>query len=899
MPDLDPDAQPPASTGPIVARKLPLDDQPLTFAELVASRGQLDPQDLVLRLRDGRPIVRANAALGLAALGHTGGDLVPFLRDGDPRVALAAAEALAHLGTAQRGYLAAIASALDGARPEVAATVQGMFAELVGKADAELVNVLDTGDEVAARAVVHACAHLGARGLHLLQAAARDGRARVRINAVRGIGQLGELEHGSSMAVLNGVERGDEVSDVRAAARAAIAALSVRVRAAVAARHKASEPPPPSVPELERRALTPAELDAAAKVAPLDELLRALEHPRLHARRNAVRVLALQGAAAASTARALAVLLRDPEDVVRLEVASALGKLGPGAIVAAPALVAALGDADPAVIAAAEAVLADLGPAAAPALAGGLDVPGELHGARIAALIGRLPDGPSVLRDALAGTSVDVRIHAALGLGALGKARAGAALLALSSAAAGGNARLRAAAAKAIAMIEPRPERAPPRIAVAGFDDRVLADPELAAAQKVLAAAGAVGLAAHLHDARAAVRANAARALGTLGAEALPAAGALAVCLRDDAAEVRVAAAQAIDRIGDAAVIASAHDLVRALRGADPALAAQLAATLRARAHAAIDDALGRGLDTDDARHAERICELLCARPAALDLLCEAFARPPSQATAARGLVMLGKDRIGKGRALLESARASSAAQDRELARAALRELDGAPAVPEIPAVAGFETTLLEPSAFSDPGKLDAGVLLGFLQDGRAIVRANAATALGTLGPAAAALATALGALLRDDDARVRIAVAGALDRLGDAAVVAAAPHLVGALRGDAGVAAACRGVLAARKAQVEAALIAGLEAPDEVHGLRIAELICALPDARELLFIAFDSPAQNVQINAALGIGMLGASRAGAAGRRRLVSGLAGPFTRRREAMVKALAMLGPEPPG
>jgi HEAT repeat protein len=201
MPELVPDAEAPAPTGPIVAPKLPLDDRPVTYAELIASRGQLDAQELVLRLRDGRPIVRANAALGLAALGHTGGDLVPFLRDGDPRVALAAAEALAHLGAAQRGHLVAIARALDGARPEVAETVQGMFAELVGEADAELVSVLDTGHEVAASTVVRACKQLGVRGLHLLQAATGDDRTRVRINAVRGIGQLGDLEANGGLGI--------------------------------------------------------------------------------------------------------------------------------------------------------------------------------------------------------------------------------------------------------------------------------------------------------------------------------------------------------------------------------------------------------------------------------------------------------------------------------------------------------------------------------------------------------------------------------------------------------------------------------------------------------------------------------------------------------------------------
>jgi len=129
--------------------------------------------------------------------------------------------------------------------------------------------------------------------------------------------------------------------------------------------------------------------------------------------------------------------------------------------------------------------------------------------------------------------------------------------------------------------------------------------------------------------------------------------------------------------------------------------------------------------------------------------------------------------------------------------------------------------------------------------------------------------------------------------------VVVAAPALVGALRGDPRVVDACRAVLAARKDKVEAALLAGLETPDEAHGMRVAELICALPNARELLFIAFDGPAQNVQINAAFGIGLLGAGRAGPAGRQRLVNGLAGPFTRRRAAVVKALELLGSEPPG
>lgn len=873
--------------------RLSLDDRELTHAELVAAKAQLVPADLQARLGDGRAVVRANAALGLAALGLAGREVVPFLRDGDPRVARAAAEALAHVGKAQKPHLVDIAAALDGARPEVVDIVQRMFADLVGQADAELITVLDTASPITASAVVGACARVGIRGLHLLQTAARDERARVRINAVRGIAMIGDLEQESSMEVLLAVEREDRVSDVRAATRAALGALRARCRAVVSARRKTVEPAQPAVPELEQRAMTPAELTAAAAIAPLDELVRALEVPRVHARLNAVRILALKGAADAPTARSLMALLRDPEDTVRVETAQALGKLGASAVVAAPELVRVLDDVDPLVVATAEATLAGLGAAAAPALVDGLDTPSEPRGARVAALIGRLADGASLLAEALASTSVDIRIHAATGLGALGKARAGAgALHALSAATIHKNARLRAAAGKAVALLDPRPDRAPPKVAIDGFETRALAEPELAAGKAALAAAGVAGLAGHLGDARTVVRVNAAHALGALGAEA--AAEALAVALRDDAPEVRLAAARALDRLGEPAVVAAAPDLVRALRDADAQLATQIATLLRTRTSAAIDHALDRGLDTPDAGHAHRICEIACARPHGLDLLCTAFLRPTAQANAAHGLVMLGNERLGKGRALLEGARGDASVVTREIARTALRELDGPPAVPTIPAIAGFETGLLDGAAFAG-ATLAAADLLPFLQDGRAVVRANTATALGALGPAAAAgLATTIGALLRDDDDRVRVAAANALDRLGDDAVVAAAPYLVGALRGAARAPEVCKTVLAARTAKVEAALLAGLETPDEAHGLRIAELICALPNARELLFVAFDGPAQNVQINAALGIGLLGAKRAGPAGRQRLLGGLAGPITARRHAVVKALAMFG-----
>ena len=86
-------------------------------------------------------------------------------------------------------------------------------------------------------------------------------------------------------------------------------------------------------------------------------------------------------------------------------------------------------------------------------------------------------------------------------------------------------------------------------------------------------------------------------------------------------------------------------------------------------------------------------------------------------------------------------------------------------------------------------------------------------------------------------------------------------------MRGDAEVAKTCAQVLGARKTKVLGALVKGLETDDETQARRILEVINVLPDACEILCDAFESPAENVQVNAAMGIGMLGEKRAGSAG--------------------------------
>ncbi len=877
-----------------LAGKMPtLDERHLRYEELAPFARQLEPDRLIELVRDGRAVVRANAVLGLAAAGRAVLDMVALLRDSDPRVARAAAEAIARLGPAVRPLIPQIAQATDGAHADTIDAVVAAFADLIGKADpeldAELAAALDVPLPVARRSVLDAAGKLGRRGIAFLVGAAAHERSRVRINAIDGLARFGKTDPETSLSFLTGVEQSDSVPDVRSAAKQAMLAIVAREKTV------AVDSLPKHIPDFEERKLSGSELVEYAGAIDVGEMSYALQDGRNHVRINGARALGVLGDRATPAAPALGLLMRDSAAAVRLEAAKALGKLGGGALEAAPDLVGALGDADEGVADQAAETLAGLGEAARDALVRGLETGSEEGGRRTGELIGRLRDAPAILVEAFRSPAVNVQVNAALGLGMLGRERIGAGLAALHGARTGGDARTREAVRRALDMIEPKGPAGPRPVSIDGFEDRFLAAGELDKHRPELERVGATDLTAYLQDGRDVVRANAATALGALGPAAAGAARAIGVGLRDDAARVRLAAAQALDRLGDAAVVETADDLVGALRDGDDKVAEACAAAIRARKGRMIG-ARVKGLETDDPRHGTRIVELINAFPDASEILCDAFASPAVnvQVNAALGLGLLGPERVGKGRKALEGARTGGWERTREAVRRALEVLDGprraGPAPVEID---GFETRYLGAEAFSDPGKLRAGDLIAHLQDGRGVVRANAATALGALGPAAAGAVSGLGVLLRDDDPRVRIQAAGALDRIGDDAVRETAAFLVGALRGDAEVAAACARVLGARKARVLGALLKGLETDDEAHARRILELVGALPDACEVLCDAFDSPAENVQVNAAIGLGMLGAQRAGSAGRKKLEGARTGGFARTREAVFKALAML------
>jgi HEAT repeat protein len=868
----------------------PLDERYLKYSEIGPFGKQLDPEELVGMLRDGRSIVRANAALGLAAVGHPALDLVTMLRDSDLKVAGAAAEAVTRLGTQARSVLPQIAGALDGAQPEVADVVVNAFAELVGKTDDELILALDVPTQLAMKGVIEACARLDKRGIAFLIKAGAHERSRIRINAIAGLAKLGKTDFDASMAFLGGVEANDSVPDVRTAAKQAMLAVVAREKTV------AVDTLPKNIPDFEARKLSASELAEYANEIDVDQMALALQDGRTHVKINAGRALAVKGAAAARGARAMGLLMRDSVAQVRRETAKSLGKMGAGALDAGPDLVGALGDAEVEVAEAAADTLAGLGAAAEDALFGGLETGSEAGGWRVGELIAKLANPAQRLAESFKSPAVNVQVNAAHALGMLGKDRVGVGLQPLLGARTGGDARTRAAVRKALEMIDPPRDTGPKAVQVEGFEERFLTAAELEKHKAELERIGVADFIAYIQgDGRDAVRANAATALGAIGPAAAGAASAIGVRLRDDNPRVRLASAQALDRLGDAAVVETGDDLVGALRDADDKVAATCAQVLRARKGKMIG-ALVRGLETDDPRHGKRIVEVINVFPDANEILSDAFESPAVnvQVNAALGLGMLGKDRVGKGRKLLEGARTGGWERTREAVRAAIEMLDGPRKTgPDPVAVDGFETKVLGPEAFSDAAKLKLDDLVAYTQDGRAVVRANAATALGAVGAPARGAAVAIAVLCRDDDMRVRIAAAHALDRLGDDAVKETAEYLVGALRGDADVAKVCATVLGARKARVLTALVKGLGTDDDGHARRILEVINALPDACEILCDAFESPAENVQVNAATGIGMLGAKRAGAQGKKVLEGARTGGFARTRDSVFKALAVL------
>lgn len=407
-----------------------------------------------------------------------------------------------------------------------------------------------------------------------------------------------------------------------------------------------------------------------------------------------------------------------------------------------------------------------------------------------------------------------------------------------------------------------RPKPPPPRteplvVPIDGFLERALSAEELASA--VAADVPLGDLLYALRDGRDHVRANAAGLLGLLPA-ARDAAGevvaALAPGVRDPAPTVRRAACAALAAFGG---LDATRALVRGLEDTEPDVV-----------QAAFDGLVGLGVDAtpaildaltakQPARLHDVVVELFVRHgAAAANLLADALADAPAAAArvvAARALGGIGKG-ADDGIASLLGALVDPSAEVRAAAaravgfvgvddetilgalRQALRDpvpsvrrsaaiaasritgrpLDdrGARDAPPIP-VAGFEDGPLTVEAIAEArGDVPLDAFVSKLTDGREVVRANAARAVGSFGPGGGPGAEALAPLLRDGAVAVRRAAIDAYRRL-EKAAEPAAYWVLGALAdADPEVADVAVETLAALHASIADFLVEGLRAPPD-----------------------------------------------------------------------------------
>jgi hypothetical protein len=438
-------------------------------------------------------------------------------------------------------------------------------------------------------------------------------------------------------------------------------------------------------------------------------------------------------------------------------------------------------------------------------------------------------------------------------------------------------------------------------VPVPALDERYLGYGDLAPIARHLDPARLVEM---VRDGRAVVRANAVLGLAAAGHALLD----MVTLLRDSELRVARAAAEAIARLG-AAARPLLPQIAQALDGAHPDTTAAVVAAfadLIGNGSAEVDAELAGALDVPLPLAQKSVIEAaagLGRRGVAFLVGAAGHERSRVRINAIAGLARLGKLDPEISLPLLTQIEQTDSVPDvRTAAKQAMLAIvarEKTVAVDALPKhIPDFEDRKLAVSELAEhAATIDADEMIYALQDGRNHVRINGARALGVLGERAAHAARPLGLLLRDSAAAVRLEAGKALGRIGDGALDAA-PDLVGALGDvDADVADQAAEALAGLGEAAKEVLVRGLETGSEEGGRRAGELIGRLRDPVAILVEAFRSPAVNVQVNAALGLGRLGRARIDA-GLAVLHGARTGGDARTREAVRRALDMIEPKGP-
>ncbi|MBL8787592.1 MAG: HEAT repeat domain-containing protein, partial [Deltaproteobacteria bacterium] len=834
--------------------------------------GELDVDLLLRAVRDGREVVRANAAGVLGFVGNApkraAMSLAILLRDSEAIVRSAAAEALERLGPE---LAAPVAFWLTVALADPDANVRERMVNLLAATHAVMPEALIEGLRVDADAawttILPVFDRLGNAGVPTLAKALANPSGLIRINAAQGLELLAKR---GADAVVDALEAkfNDPINQVRSAAARAIDAI------------KGGKPRPPRVLEPDpidiagfyERRLDASSLEGDHPTATPERLARVLRDGRAWVRANAATLLGFSPSAeVVPSLGSLVALARDEAIEVRAAAIDAVGRIaadfdaprgGFDRLTLAGVLVEALDDRALRVRKTASAALSALGSAAFPALSLGLDTVTERNLAELTALLVALgDDAMNALPDALSPLAPELHLGALLVLRAFprdGLAPHRAPVEALSDAQ---DQHVRAAAVTLLDKIDGKdlvPSTLEPTpLPLPEFADALLSRDVIAERADELR----FDLLTHaISDGRDVVRANAATGLEVLGTGREVAWPYLVRALRDPSVEVRVRAAQALAVFPPRRDVA--FDLVQALDDASPRVVQAAEAGLRAYGEFAID-AFMYALDDAPELVGKTILPMFGAlAEKAVDafILAQRYDSTQVRKNALIGLRLLDKSLAKGARPTVALARRD---EDREVRMEALATLDWLDGVehsmlrePRPLPSEGFATGPIDESELAAlTESFDAKILVELLWDGRRAVRENAATAMGLLGRFDPLLAI----LLKDPVDAVKEAAAKTLLSLGKKSLPAAS-SLVEALSEDNDlVRTAARDSLIGLGKAALPALIAGLWVPGDLARRTVVPILEKLGKvATPAIIQALEHPSQLVVLNALQTLGRL-----------------------------------------
>ena len=736
------------------------------FGERVLSLDELrDQQDalegsLVLRaLTDGRKTVRANANLAAGLLGMTSETMALALCDSEPEVRQSAGQALGLLGEQAGPVLLKAIPLLQNASLKVREHVLGQLELLSESNSGVLIEGLRVPPAAAQASILEVFDKLGARGVELLSEAMKRDSALVRVNAIEGLARLMELGEGVDLELVKDALN-DPVAIVSETAERILNLSEARRR-----RVSFIEAEPLPSERFEREILTVEELGELGDALLPARMIAALGDGRILVRANAARALGVLNFPVPQ----LSLLLRDAEEVVRHAAADGLALLGaeaaPFLIQALPALERADSETRQRVFAA----LTQLAEAQGELLLEGLRLPLEIAECTSLEVFDRLGDrGAELLLQALKSDSALMRSNAILGLRRLVNLGVGMDIGPIKEASGDSVALVRETADDVLMRLaQPKAATvaAPAALPIPEFATELLGEEKLREITEKLESTNLVDL---TKDGRETVRANASLGLGVLG----QADASLALALRDSSALVRKAAVEALAALGDSA----ASILVKVV----PALA-DIPATVRADLVQQIAQLAGRAdgllieaLRIPSAIVPSTIALVFRALGDAANPILEQAVKNDSALIRLNAVDIAGELARQGYQINIDAIEPLEADRVSFVAEAAVKvcaerkhQRKRSELKPELQLPADFSTKLLSLEELEGlASELNSETVIAALQDGRAVVRANAARALSLLKLAIPDLLL----LLKDSAQEVQAAAAQSLKALGEEA---------------------------------------------------------------------------------------------------------------------------------